>query len=119
VVEGFVNAFEAGDVDRLVALLREDIVFAMPPLPFEWHGRERARQFLAVMTATVGPGRRPLATRANGQPAFCLYIRDNYADVLRAGGLLVLTLAGDRIAAITRFESGVLPSFGFLRTIPA
>jgi RNA polymerase sigma-70 factor (TIGR02960 family) len=118
-VERFVSAFEAGDLDGLVTLLRKDVVFAMPPLPFEWHGREKAREFLAVMTAKVGPMRRLVATRANGQPAFCLYIRDQYADVMHAGGLLVLTLAGDRIAAITRFEGGVLSHFGFDRTVPA
>jgi hypothetical protein len=33
-------------------------------------------------------------------------------------GLLVLTLTGDRICAITRFDNGVLPRFGLPRTLP-
>jgi RNA polymerase sigma-70 factor (ECF subfamily) len=32
--------------------------------------------------------------------------------------LLVLTLAGNRINAITRFDNSVLPGFGFPRTLP-
>jgi RNA polymerase sigma-70 factor (ECF subfamily) len=77
----------------------------MPPLPFEWHGRDRARQFLSAMQ---GPGRRLVATRANGQPAFGLYLPDPHAGVLHAVGLLALTLTGDNIAAITRFDPSVL-----------
>jgi RNA polymerase sigma-70 factor (ECF subfamily) len=114
-VERFTRAFEANDVDRIVALLMEDARFSMPPLPFEWQGRDRASQFLGVV---LGPGRRLVATRANGQPAFGLYLPDPHARVLHAVGLLALTLAGDSIAAVTRFETSVLPSFGLPRTLP-
>jgi RNA polymerase sigma-70 factor (ECF subfamily) len=34
-------------------------------------------------------------------------------------GLYVLTLSGDRICAMTRFESGVLPWFGLPRSPPS
>jgi hypothetical protein len=38
-------------------------------------------------------------------------------DGIRHGtGLYVLTLAGDRICAMTRFEGGVLPWFGLPRS---
>ena len=47
-----------------------------------------------------------VATRANGQPAFGTYVRG------RGTGLIVLTLAGDRIGAMTHFEDHVLPRFG-------
>lgn len=109
-VERFVHAFESNDLDGVVGLLTEDVWFTMPPLPFEWQGRDRALQFLTAVT--VGPGRRLAATRANGQPAFGLYLRDPHAPVLHVGGLLVLTLAGDRISAITRFDNSVLSYFG-------
>jgi RNA polymerase sigma-70 factor (ECF subfamily) len=114
-VERFTHAFEANDVKRLVALLTEEARFSMPPLPFEWQGRDRASQFLKVM---LGPGRRLVATRANGQPAFGLYLPDPHARVLHGVGLLVLTLAGARIAAITRFDTSVLSSFALPRTLP-
>jgi RNA polymerase sigma-70 factor (ECF subfamily) len=55
-------------------------------------------------------------TRANGQPAFALYL--HAPDGIHHGtGLLVLTLAGDRICAMTRFENGVLPWFGLPRSL--
>jgi RNA polymerase sigma-70 factor (ECF subfamily) len=33
-------------------------------------------------------------------------------------GLLVLTLRGNKISAITRFDNSVLPRFGLPRTLP-
>jgi RNA polymerase sigma-70 factor (ECF subfamily) len=117
-IERFTQAFESSDVDGLVALLTKDVWFSMPPLPFEWHGHDRARQFLTAMAITFGPGRPLIPTRANGQPAFCLYVGDPHGSILHSGGLLVLTLAGTRISAITRFDNSVLPFFGFPRTLP-
>ena len=114
-VERLTRAFETNDVQSIVALLTDDVWFSMPPLPFEWHGRDRAFQFLDAM---LGPGRRLVATRANGQPAFGLYLPDPHAGILHAMGLLVLTLAGDNISAITRFDTSVLSSFRLPRTLP-
>jgi hypothetical protein len=56
-------------------------------------------------------------TRANGQPAFGAYLRDA-SGIRRGVGLYVLTLAGDRISAMTRFDNSVLPSFGLPRSLP-
>jgi len=61
---------------------------------------------------------RLVATRANGQPAFGIYVRDPQAPVLHATGLLVLTLADDRICALTRFDTSMLVYFGLPRTLP-
>jgi RNA polymerase sigma-70 factor (ECF subfamily) len=83
-------------------------------MPFEWQGQERARDVLR----TLESGRQLVATRANGQPAFGLYVPDPNARILHAIGLLVLTLAGDRISAITHFETGVLSTFGLPRILP-
>ena len=88
----------------------------MPPIPFEWQGHDAARQ---VLHAVLEPGRRLLATRANGQPAFGLYLPDPHAEILHAVGLLVLTRVGDRISAITRFDTGTLAYFGLPRTLRA
>ena len=66
------------------------------------------------------PAHRLIPTRANGQPAFGCYVPDEHAQVLHAHGVMVLTLAGDRISAVTRFiDSGLLPHFGLPRTLPA
>jgi RNA polymerase sigma-70 factor (TIGR02960 family) len=112
------QAFEAADVDGIVALLTEDCWLAMPPVPLEYQGRELSARFYALV---FRPGRRYrlVATRANGQPAFGIYQRDPHAAVLHANGLIVLTLAGEQISAITRFDTGVLPRFGLPRSLPA
>jgi RNA polymerase sigma-70 factor (TIGR02960 family) len=115
VVARFASAYEAGDLDALVALLTEDVVTSMPPLPLEYRGREAVARFCAVLLGS-GAGYDLVPTRANGQPAFGVYRR---AAGARPGtGLVVLGLSGDRICAMTRFESSVLPAFGLPRSLP-
>jgi hypothetical protein len=91
---------------------------AMPPVPLEYQGRELAARFHAAVTFRQGRTYRLVATRANGQPAFGMYVRDPHATLLHANGLLVLTLAGRRISAMTRFDNSVLGRFGLPRTLP-
>ena len=115
-VGAFVRAYEASDIDALVALLTDDVFVSMPPMPYEYEGREAATRFCDLI---FRDGRRfdLVPTRANGQPAFGLYL--HAPDGLRhAAGFLVLTLSGDRVSAMTRFENGLLPSFGLPRTLP-
>lgn len=115
----FVDAFEGGDIDVLVGLLTDDAWIRMPPEPHEYQGRAAIAEFLRSRSVwTDARGIRLLPTRANGQPAFVYYLGDLQAGVARASGMLVLTLDGGAISAITRFtDSGVLPSFGLPRII--
>jgi SnoaL-like domain len=117
-VDRLTRAFETGDLDGVVALLTDDVLLAMPPLPLEYQGRELAVRFLAERPSGDDRTFRLIPTRANGQPAFGVYLRDPRAGVLHANGLVVLTLAGNRICAITRFDNSTFPSFGFPRTLP-
>jgi RNA polymerase sigma-70 factor (TIGR02960 family) len=117
-VERLTRAYESGDLRSIVELLAEDIFFSMPPLPLEYVGRELAARFLEVIAFRDGRTYRIMPTRANGQLAFAMYLRDAHSDVLHANGLMVLTLAGDRIAAMVRFDSSVFGRFGFPRTWP-
>ena len=107
--------YETGDVDRGVTLLTEDVRLVMPPVPLEYRGRDLAARFHAAVTFHSSRTVTLVATRANGQPAFGMYVHDPVAPLLHANGLLVLTLAGDRIAAMTRFDNTVLPRFGLPR----
>ena len=117
-LERLTNAYEIGDLDGVVALLTDDVALAMPPLPLEYQGRELVALFFASVAFRDGRTFRLIPTRANRQPAFGIYIRDRERGVLQANGLLVLTLAGPRIAAMTRFDNRVLPHFGFPETMP-
>lgn len=112
----FADAYESADLEALIGLLTDDVFISMPPMPFEYEGREPAARFFG---AIFDAGRRfdLMPTWANGQPAFGAYLRD--AGGTRHGvGLFVLTLAGDRIRALTRFENTVLPWFGLPRQLP-
>jgi RNA polymerase sigma-70 factor (ECF subfamily) len=117
-VDRFTRAYATADIDGLVGLLTDDVLLAMPPLPLLYEGRELAARFHAAVTFRHGRTYRCIATRANGQPAFGLYIEDPHARVLHANGLMVLTLAGEKICTITRFDNSVLPRFGLPRTLP-
>jgi RNA polymerase sigma-70 factor (TIGR02960 family) len=117
IVSKFVAAYEASDLDGLVALLTDDVFISMPPLPFEYEGPEPVGRFFASI---FGSDRtfNMVTTRANGQPALGAYVLA--PDGTRHGvGLFVLTLAGDSICAMTRFENTVLPWFGLPRSLPA
>jgi RNA polymerase sigma-70 factor (ECF subfamily) len=76
------------------------------------------RQFLAAIWAGPRAGRRLISTRANGQPAFALCFPDPHGQVMHAVSLWVLTLAGDRVSAITRLDNSVLSYFGLPQTLP-
>ena len=116
-VEKFVLAFEAGDVNALVELLTADVNLSMPPVPLEYQGRDVVGRFHQTI---FGRGRlyRLVSTRANGQPAFAMYLPAPTGGICHGAGLLVLTLAGDRISAMTRFESNALSWFGLPRSLP-
>jgi RNA polymerase sigma-70 factor (TIGR02960 family) len=117
IVAKFVLAWESADLDALVALLTEDVFTSMPPMPFEYEGRDAVARFCASI---FGAGRRfdLVPTRANGQPAFGAYLRTP-SGISHGTGLYVLTLAGDRICGMTRFDNSVLPWFGLPRSIPS
>jgi Sigma-70, region 4/SnoaL-like domain len=115
-VAKFVSAYESADIDALVALLTDDVFVSMPPLPLEYEGRDIVARFCASM---FDAGRRfdLVPARANGQPAFGAYLHAATGDS-HGTGLFVLTLTGDRICALTRFDNSVLPWFGLPRSLP-
>jgi len=118
-VERLTHAYETGDIDRLIALLTDDVWVAMPPVPLEYQGIELARRFHTAVTFRNGRKWQVVSTRANGQPAFGAYLSDPAGGPSHAVGLITFTLAGDRVSAITRFETSVLAHFGLPRTLPS
>ena len=104
----------------MVALLTDDAWYTMPPFTLEYQGRTAIAGFLRESRRWRGRlGYRLIPTRANGQPAYGCYVQDAYAPVCRAHGLMVLTLEGGQISAITRFvDNSVLTRFGLPRTLP-
>jgi len=115
IVAKFVRAYQSADLDALVSLLTDDVFMSMPPMPYEYEGLDAVVRFCADV---FGSGRRVdfVPTRANGQPAFGAYVRAP-TGIRHGTGLFVLTLAGDRICALTRFDNSVLPWFGLPRSL--
>ncbi|WP_153023866.1 sigma-70 family RNA polymerase sigma factor [Glycomyces albidus] len=116
-VDGFVRAYASGDVDALVALFAEDVRISMPPVPHEYEGREAAAGFFAAVmgddwSLTLVP------VRANGQPAFAGYDGSASGGPRPGTGITVLTIAGDRISALVKFDGALLPRFGLPESLP-
>jgi RNA polymerase sigma-70 factor (ECF subfamily) len=116
IVAKFARAWESADLDALVALLTDDAFIAMPPEPFGYEGRDLVTRYWARQFAA---GRRYglVPTRANGQPAFGVYLRGP-AGIRHAAAFYVLTLAGGQICGMTRFEASVMSWFGLPRSLP-
>jgi RNA polymerase sigma-70 factor (TIGR02960 family) len=115
--ERFAAAYTSDDVAAVVALLTDDAWLTMPPSEFEYQGSAAVAGFLAISVQwRAGKRFRLVPTRANGQPAFGVYLPDG--DVYRTHGIAVLTLRDDRICAITRFvDSAVISRFGLPRML--
>jgi RNA polymerase sigma-70 factor (ECF subfamily) len=110
IVTRWADAWQAGDVEAIVAMLADGARYSMPPLPEWYRGRDEIRAFLLR-----GPLRsrwRFLPTTANGQLAFGTYMWDHAAGAYVPGGLDVLTLRDGRVAEITAFLTADLTRFG-------
>ena len=98
----YIAAWEANDIDALMATLRSDATLEMPPYPLASAGHVAIRGFLATGILDGAPGRwRGVTTEANGGPAVALYRRDG--DRHRFTGLQLLSLDGERIATVTAY----------------
>jgi RNA polymerase sigma-70 factor, ECF subfamily len=118
IVGRLADAFEAGDIDGVVALLTDDAWLTMPPEPYEYQGPAAIGAFLDDRAVRRGTPLRLVPTRANGQPAFGCYFPSPQTEIARPYGLLVLTLEGDQVSAMTWFaDSSVFPLFGLPRTL--
>jgi len=102
-LDRYVTLWEQADVPGLVALLRDDAWFTMPPLPVWYQGRAAITILLQTHLFTLGLQWRLLPTRANGSPAFGLYRREAFADDYQLFGLMVLGVEGEQIVSLIAF----------------
>ena len=103
IVDRYVDAWERNDVETVVDMLAEDATFAMPPLASWFGGHESIRIFLAGWPLSGDWRWRPIATRANGQPALAFYAWDPDEECYMPFALNVLTLRGRLISDVTAF----------------
>ncbi|MFC4469257.1 RNA polymerase subunit sigma-70 [Streptomyces xiangluensis] len=101
-LRGYVDAFEAHDVDRLIGLLADDVRSGMPPFLWWLHGPDSiGAAMTAGADACAGDRLLPGAT-ANGCLTLGQY-RPDLDGVLRPFALLLLELRGNRVAEIVTF----------------
>jgi RNA polymerase sigma-70 factor, ECF subfamily len=120
VLDAFVRAWQACDITALAALLRDDVTLTMPPQAIRITGRDQVADFFATVPAagrldTIGL----VTTRANGHDALAAYLPDDDSTDCRGYGIMVITTAESRIAAITGFpDPGLFPVFDLPLTYP-
>ena len=118
-LDRYVALWEQADIPGLVALLREDAWFTMPPIPAWFQGRAAIATLLSTRIFTSGRQWHLLPTRANGSPAFGLYRREAGAGVYQFFALMVLGVEGEQIVSLVAFlELSTFSSFGLPPRLP-
>lgn len=113
-VEKYLRAWEAANVELLSSLLKEDVILGMPPIPSWYSGRAAVVEFLArnPLSPEWRDSLRLVPTRANGRPAFAVYHRDAESDRFSPFGIMTLRIEGDAIAEIGGFlDPSLFPFF--------
>ncbi|MGN6793221.1 MAG: sigma-70 family RNA polymerase sigma factor [Streptosporangiaceae bacterium] len=110
IVARWADAWHAGDVNAIVAMLADDARYSMPPLPQWYRGKDEIRAFL--LRGPLQSRWRFLPATANGQLAFGTYLWDEAAGAYVPGGLDVLTLLDGCVAEIVAFLTADLTRFG-------
>jgi RNA polymerase sigma-70 factor, ECF subfamily len=106
----YIAAWESGDLDALVALLREDVTISMPPMPTWFQGRANVRAFFASkMTQPIQ--RRVVRVAAADELVFAFYRGEQFP--LQGYAIHVMQLGRDGVAEIHAFiDRTLFPRFG-------
>jgi len=112
-VDRYLKAFEAYDMDSLVALLAEDATMSMPPYDLWLQGPESIRTWFVTAGAPC-EGSKLIRTTANGLPAYGQYRRNADGSGYHPWGLGVLEISDGRIVGINTFldVDRLFPLFG-------
>jgi RNA polymerase sigma-70 factor (ECF subfamily) len=111
-LEQYLDAFAEYDIDRIVALLRYDVVFDMPPLPLWMRGPDQVARFMHGPGAPCA-GSKLIALEANGCPAFASYKPDPESGAWLPWSLTILEFNGSAgaptVGGIHNFLQPFLP----------
>jgi RNA polymerase sigma-70 factor, ECF subfamily len=114
----YATAFENADIATLTGLLRDDVVFEMPPLPAWFAGRENIGLFLRSHVLRQPGGFRMIPVAANGQPALAAYRRAP-GGTYHANGIEILTTSASHITRVTAFlDPSLFRAFGLPPALP-
>jgi RNA polymerase sigma-70 factor, ECF subfamily len=120
VLKRYLKAWEQGDVDAIVSLLRRDATVSMPPWPTWYRGHASIARWLRTNALADGRAFRYRPTIASGQPAFAVYKKEWGERSFRAFGIEALWLDGPLVAKVVAFcFPGLNRAFGFPDRLPA
>jgi RNA polymerase sigma-70 factor (ECF subfamily) len=119
-LDRYVKAFEDKDIAAIVELFTKDAVWEMPPFLSWYQGAENIGRLIDTQCPAKGPGdMRLIPTRANGQPAFGLYMRSEDGRYLPFN-LPVLTIGPAGITHVSSFfDVSLFKTFGLPSSLPA
>jgi RNA polymerase sigma-70 factor (ECF subfamily) len=119
-LDKYVAAFESYDIDAMVTMFTEEAVWEMPPYTGWYQGAETIGRLISKNCPAQAAGdMRMVPIRANGQPAFGLYMKDR-EGVHRAFHLQVLTITGGNVTHVAAFfEPKLFEKFGLPDVLPA
>ncbi|QVQ51968.1 sigma-70 family RNA polymerase sigma factor [Spiractinospora alimapuensis] len=117
-LDSYAAAFQNYDIAAMVDLFRSDAAWEMPPFLTWVRGPRNIVDLITTHCPAQGPGDMVMVpTRANGQPAFALYMRDPEGEH-RAFHLQVLTVRQGKVAHVSAFfDTSLFPRFGLPDTL--
>ncbi|GAB3653564.1 sigma-70 family RNA polymerase sigma factor [Glycomyces tarimensis] len=112
-VDDYVRAFEAYDMQALTSLLHQDVALSMPPFPLWVQGPDSVAEFM-LGTGSACRDSRLVPLAANGLPAFGHYKPSGEPGVWDPWSITVLEIEGDRITGLNYFldTTRLFPLFG-------
>jgi RNA polymerase sigma-70 factor, ECF subfamily len=118
-LDKYVSAFESYDIDAMVTMFTEEAVWEMPPYTGWYQGAEAIGRLISRNCPAEAAGdMRLVATQANGQPAFGLYMKDR-DGVHRAFHLQVVTIDQGSVSHVAAFfEPKLFEKFGLPDVLP-
>ena len=118
-LDRYVDAFWRKDVDTIVSLLTAEATWDMPPFTSWFKGATNIGWLIGTECPGGAHDMPMLETRANGQPAYGLYMRTAAGDFVPFQ-LQVLELDGDRVKHVTAFfDHALFATFGLPERLPA
>jgi RNA polymerase sigma-70 factor (ECF subfamily) len=118
-LDRYVQAFWEKDIEAIVAMLTRDAIWEMPPFTGWYQGNENIGRLIDTQCPGGVHDMRMLSTRANGQPAYGLYMRCE-DGTFTPFHLQVLTLGPDGVRHVGAFfDASLFARFGLPASLPA
>ncbi len=118
-LDRWVDAFWEKDIETIASMFSDDAVWEMPPFTGWYQGREAISRLIDQQCPGETHDMRLVPTRANGQPAFGLYMRTP-EGTFEPFHLQVLTLGRAGVSHVAAFfDVGLFAQFGLPPSLPA